>query len=78
MKTLIIRKPKFLRNDDVMKTYIDIGESITKIMDDSKLTTDQKYELLMKLNECLHKAAKAGGFFRTEDFCKWMLTINNS
>ena len=72
MKTLIIRKPKFLRSDRAMKTYIDIAASISSCMCDPELTSDEQYELAKKCGECLNKAAKAGGFFSTKDFIKWV------
>jgi hypothetical protein len=71
-KTLIIRKPKFMRNDEVMKTYLGVAATIGKEMTRSELTTDQLYELSKKIGECLNKAAKAGGFFSTADLIKYM------
>ena len=78
MKTLIIRKPKFMRSDAAVKAYIDIAESISKTMCESEMTLDEQYEQFKKLGECLNKAAKAGGFFTTKDFLKWMEMQNNA
>ena len=72
MKPIIIRKPKFMRSDSVMKTYIDVAESISKEAAKPELTPEQQYELLKKLGECLNKAAEAGGFRNVSDMQKWM------
>lgn len=72
MNTPIIRKPKFMRNDSVMITYIDVARSISEVMCRSELTLDEKYDLMKALGECLNKASKAGGFLSTMDFVKWM------
>lgn len=72
MKTIIFRKPKFMRNESVMQTYIDVANAISKTIDDPKLELDQRYVLSKKMGECLNKAAKAGGFFRTKDFINWL------
>lgn len=77
-KTIIIRKPKFMRNDDVMKTYINVAKSIAKCMDETECTSDQKYEMLKEVGECINKAAKAGGFLSTKDFNKWIFSQTNS
>lgn len=68
----IIRKPKFMRSDDAMKTYIDVAETISKEACRPDLTPEQQYEFLRKVGECLNKAAKAGGFRSVGDMCKWM------
>jgi hypothetical protein len=72
MKTIIIRKPKFMRSDRVMKTYIDVAETISTEACKPDLTPDQRYDLLRKVGECLNKAAKAGGFRNVSDMQKWM------
>lgn len=74
MKTIIIRKPKFMRSDDVMKTYIDVAATISKEASDSKLTLDQQIALLKEAGKCLNKAAKAGGFRNVSDMHKWLMT----
>lgn len=72
MKSIIIRKPSFMRSDMVMRQYLDIAEAIANIMCESELTSDEQYELSKRLGECINKAAKAGGFLNTKDFIKWM------
>ena len=72
MKTLIIRKPKFMRSDYCMKIYLDVAETIGKEACKPELSPGQRYYLLKKVGECLYKAAKAGGFFRTKDFLAWV------
>ena len=72
MKTIIIRKPKFMRNDDGMKTYLNVAETISKEACRPELTTEQRFDLLRKVGECMDKAAKAGGFRNINDMGKWM------
>ena len=72
MKTIIIRKPKFMRNDVGMKNYLDVATTITKEANRPELTLDQKVDFLKKAGECLNKAAKAGGFFSVGDMRKWL------
>lgn len=70
MNNFIFRKPKFMRSDEVMATYIKVAYTISKelLKTDS---VDERYELLKKIGECINKAAKAGGFLNTKDFIKW-------
>ena len=72
MKPIIIRKPKFMRDDGLMKTYIDIAETISKEACGPELTTEQRYDFLRRVGYCLDKAAKAGGFRNVGDMHKWM------
>lgn len=76
MKPIIIRKPKFMRSDGIMKLYIDVAEAISKEACRPDLTPEQQFELLKKVGECLNKAAKAGGTFSTRNdikhFCEWL------
>lgn len=71
MKTFIIRKPKFMRNDEGMKAYLTIAETISKEMCNTD-SLDERYCLLKMTGECINEAAKAGGFLSTEGFIKWM------
>lgn len=71
MNTMIIRKPKFMRNDALAKTYLEIAETMVRCTDTPDITTDDRYEMLKKCGEFLNKASKAAGFFRTKDFIKW-------
>lgn len=73
MKSIIIRKPKFMRSDAAMVAYVRCANACGKSLDtQDNLTLDEKYELARKIGECINKAAKAGGFLRTKDFIKWM------
>ena len=72
MKPIIIRKPKFMRSDSVMRTYIDVAETISKEACRPELTPEQRYDFLKKVGECLNKAAEAGGFRNAGDMHKWM------
>lgn len=76
MKTIIIRKPKFMRNDVAMKTYIGVAATITNEADRPDLTLDQQVDFLKKAGECLNKAAEAGGFLSVGDMQKWLATHN--
>lgn len=72
MKPIIIRKPKFMRSDRAMKTYIEVAENISKEACRPELTPEESYELLKIVGECLNEAAKAGGFRNVGDMEKWM------
>lgn len=72
MKPIIIRKPKFMRSDDVMETYINIANTISKEACRPELTPDQRVYFLKRVGDCLKKAAKAGGFRNVSDMHKWM------
>lgn len=72
MKPIIIRKPKFMRSDRVMKTYIDVADTITKEACRPELTPEQRYDFLVQVGVCLNKAAAAGGFISVGDMYKWM------
>lgn len=74
MNTIIIRKPKFMRNDDAMKTYLSVAATITKEAARPEMTPDQQVSFLKKAGECLNKAAKAGGFRNVGDMHKWLAT----
>ena len=78
MNTIIIRKPKFMRNDIGMKTYMDVAETICKEACKPDLNSEQRYDFMKKVGECMNKAAKAGGFLSTKDFLKWMELHNNT
>lgn len=73
MKKLIIRKPKFMRSDVAMMTYIRVAKSISKVYKKSgpEMPGDERYELLRQLGYCVNKAVKAGGFFSVRDFLEW-------
>lgn len=70
--TTIIRKPKFMRNDECMKIFIDVAYEYSKLLDDPKCTIEDQVRILKKIGQCINNAAKAGGFFRTKDFLNWI------
>ena len=76
-KEHVFRKPKFMRDDSGMKDYIIIAETVSKELCKTDSIYEQYY-YLKKINECLDKAAKAGGFLNTEDFVKWMRIQKNT
>lgn len=73
----IIRLPKFLRNDCLMKAWMDMAETISKEAARPEIDPTQRYELLKTAGQCINKAAKAGGFLRTKDFLDWLETHKN-
>lgn len=72
MNSIIIRKPKFMRNDAVMWLNLKVAAIIAEQAARPELTTEQQYELLAKISKPLNNAAKAGGFFSVKDFNKWL------
>lgn len=69
MSKIILRKPKFMRNDRAMELYIKIMASYSSLaLREEPLPADQKCDLMMSLNDTIREASKAGGFFRVEDF----------
>lgn len=72
MNSIIIRKPKFMRNDDAMWLHLKVAAIIAEQAAKPGLTTEQQYELLSKVSKPLNYAAKAGGFFSVKDFNKWL------
>lgn len=59
-----------MRNDELMQKYIDEANDVWNDLQDPTIY-DPDYELYTYYRGCIHKAAKAGGFFRTEDFIEW-------
>ena len=72
MKKFIFRKPKFMRNDELMQKYIDDAHDVLHNIELSNMITDEEYEMYTLIRVYLKKAAKAGGFFRMKDFFRWM------
>ena len=72
MLNIIIRKPKFMRNEAVMIAYMKCANSFGSVLTSQDVTLDEQYETMKKIGECINEAAKAGGFFSTKDFIKWM------
>jgi hypothetical protein len=71
VKPIIIRKPKFMRSEFACAANMLCAKTFMAMSTQSDLTTDERYDLIKKSGECINKAAKAGGFFRTKDFIKW-------
>ena len=68
---IIIRKPKFLRNDNAMVAYLTVAKSQAMIAANLKKDAERLY-WLEQSGIYIAKAAKAGGFFRVEDMCKYL------
>ena len=71
MKTFIIRKPKFMRNEEGFKAYVKCIETIDEALCNTRSKEERDY-LIRKIRYCTNKAVEAGGFFNAEDFIKWM------
>lgn len=74
MKPIIIRKPKFMRNDKAMWLQLSIATSIMEVACKPDVTPEHQVDLLKKAGKCLNDAAKAGGFFNVSDMHKWLTT----
>lgn len=72
MKPIILRKPKFMRDDSAMKMYIDVANTISNEMCRPELTSSQRLELLCEIGNCIRNAAKAGGFRNVGDMHKYL------
>lgn len=68
---IIIRKPRFLRNDNAMAAYLIVARSQATIAANSLKDADQLY-WLEQAGISITKAAKFGGFFMVEDMCKYL------
>jgi hypothetical protein len=71
MKPIIIRKPKFMRNDGLMLGWMKCAQACTNTMSKTK-NLDEQVKMLKQAGECINNAAKAGGFFSTKDYIKWL------
>lgn len=72
MKNFILRKPKFMRNDEEMMHYLRmIG--VLKEQGDESQTVEETIHLLETLDELMGKAAKAGGFFTKKGLWRYMV-----
>ena len=71
---IIIRKPKFLRDDEAMALYISIANEAAKVATMDGITLEHKYEMLRQAGKMINMAAKAGGFFSTRDMSRWIAT----
>ena len=67
---IIIRKPKFMRSDAAMAAYLTIAKSHAVIATNSLKDEDKLY-WMEQSGMFITKAAKAGGFFRVKDMCRY-------
>lgn len=72
MKNFILRKPKFMRNDEEMMHYLRMIEALKEQGDESQ-TVEETIHLLETLDELMGKAAKAGGFFTKKGLWRYMV-----
>lgn len=72
MKNFILRKPKFMRNDEEMMHYLRMIEALEEQGDESR-TIEETIHLLETLDELMGKAAKAGGFFTKKALWRYMV-----
>ncbi len=72
MKNFILRKPKFMRNDEEMMHYLRMIEALEEQGDKSQ-TVEENIRLLETLDELMGKAAKAGGFFTKKGLWRYMV-----
>lgn len=78
MTTITMRKPSFMRNDTKMRVHLKVIDTLTKELNDPKLTHEERYNLLASLRLAYDDAAKAGGFLGKSVFLKWLDSQNNT
>ena len=73
MKKLIIRKPKFMRSEELMQRNIEAAQAIQKEIKEheSTLMDSQYADLWDSWWYYIGEAAKKGGFFNVDDFREW-------
>lgn len=71
MKNIIIRKPKFMRNDKLMHEWIQIAQNIQKQIKENELMDSLYADLWDSWWNCIRSATKAGGFFNVDSFMEW-------
>lgn len=72
MKKLIIRKPKFMRNEALMQQFIERAQDIQKQIKSCESPLDSQYiDLWDTWWHHIGAAAKAGGFFNVDSFLEW-------
>jgi hypothetical protein len=76
MNTLVLRKPKFMRDDIRMATHMDTIDMLSNKLSNPDLTLGERYELLIEINNCIDMAVEAGGFMNVGEFIKWLNTQN--
>ena len=72
MKKLILRKPKWMRNDQAMRDMITLAYTIIEPLGITYKSVDEEMWIMAKAGECIKQAAKYGGFFTVEAFIKYM------
>lgn len=73
MKDIVIRKPKFMRNDGYMDYYMGIAmEMYNHLQISNELTLNEQMGELIFIADAINKSAKYGGFFSLKGFMKWM------
>ena len=72
MKNFILRKPKFMRNDEEMMHYLRMIEALKEQGDESQ-TVEETIHLLEMLDELMGEAAKAGGFFTKKGLWRYIV-----
>lgn len=72
MATITIRKPGFMRNDKMMRTYITVAETLCKELDKPNISYAEAYDLHARICDTYDEAAKYGGFLSTKEFLKWL------
>lgn len=69
---MIIRKPKFMRNELLMQQMIEAAQDIQRQIGSCEPMMDSQYvDLWDNWWHCIRIAAKAGGFFNLDDFREW-------
>lgn len=71
---IIIRKPRRKGWQAMMSGYLMVAYHAFELADIHQRyrNTDGMYEAVLKGSQNLHRAAKAGGFFKVEDMFKWI------
>lgn len=72
MKKLILRKPKWMRDDQAMQNCMDVADSIACYVADAEIDQYERMEKMVKIGRCIKRAAKFGGFFSVRGFLNWL------
>lgn len=76
MNTLVLRKPKFMRDDIRMAMHMDTIDMLINKLYDPNLPLGHRYELIKEMNDCIDMAVEAGGFMNVGEFIKWLNAQN--
>ena len=68
---IIIRKPKFMRSDAGMATWLEVAKA-QAIIAENTLKDEDKLYWFGEVGKSITKAAKLGGFFSVRDMCKYL------